>query len=85
LTQHKLAHEAARQDGRTGRDWLRYVNESEALYQQRRAEQHQANRRVKPRPDRITDPQVMTQALEQLTDTNRATEITDLLDKFLSE
>lgn len=85
LAQHQLAHEAARREGRSSRDWLRYVNESEALYRQRRAEQRQTNQRARPKANRITDPQKMTQALEQLADENRTTEVADLLNQFLSD
>jgi hypothetical protein len=85
LAQHKLARQAARAAGQASRDWLRYVNEQESLYRQRRLEQRQATQRMVPKSRPVTDTTTMTHALEQLADEERGDELSGLLTEFLSE
>jgi len=85
LAQHKLARLAARAAGQTSRDWLRYVNENEDLYKQRRTEQRQVSQRSEPKSKPLTDTRTMTQALEHLADQERGDELSGLLTEFLSE
>jgi hypothetical protein len=85
LAQHKLARQAARAAGEASRDWLRYVNEQDDLYRQRRLEQHQANQRTVSPVQPMTDTTTMTNALEQLADEERGDELSGLLTEFLSE
>jgi hypothetical protein len=85
LAQHKLARQAARAAGEASRDWLRYVNEQDDLYRQRRMEQRQVNQRTTSPTQPMTDTTTMTNALEQLADEERGDELSGLLTDFLSE
>jgi transposase InsO family protein len=85
LAQHKLARQAAQAAGEESRDWLRYINEQDDLYRQRRLEQRQANQRTASPTQSMTDTTTMTNALEQLADEKRGDELSGLLTEFLSE
>ena len=83
LAQRKLAKAAIRQQpGR--RDWLREVNENQALNTRRRREQ-QSRQKQRPVPSRLSSVEEMTQALELLDPEVRATERQQLLEQFLEE
>jgi hypothetical protein len=84
LAERKLAHAAARTTG-SGRDWLRFVNEAEQLYRQRRREQSRISQPDIGRKRQITDLHTMTQALDAAAETTRMEELTQLLNQFLDE
>jgi hypothetical protein len=80
LAERKLAQTAARASG-NGKDWLRFVNDDEQLYRQRRREQ---SRIRQPEPSRqMTDARLMTQALDETLTLNRGAELNQLLNEFL--
>lgn len=83
LAQRQLAKAAIRQQPGQ-RDWLREVNENQALNTRRRREQ-QNRQKQRPTPTRLSSVEEMTQALSRLDPEVRATERQQLLQQFLEE
>lgn len=84
LAARKIAKSAAHSAG-SGRDWLRYINEAEQLYRERRREQSRVNQAGNGHKRQMTDLHTMTEALNATLETTRMEELTDLLTGFLDE
>lgn len=85
LAERKLAQTVARRHGDKGRDWLRYVNENERIYRQRRREKSRLPGTTPPARRQLTNPYAMTNALDTTQNDARADELAQLLNEFLDE
>jgi hypothetical protein len=83
LVQRQLVKAAVRETN-SGRDWLREVNENDALNTRRRQEQRRLQRNT-PAPLVSSSVEDMTQALTQLEPDHREAELERLLSQFLGE
>jgi hypothetical protein len=85
LAERKLAQMAARRYGESGRDWLRFVNESEHLSRQRQREKTRLPGTAPTRKRALTNAHIMTHMLDTTENQDRADELAQLLNSFLDE